>query len=267
MKLLFLGDINADPGIEALTKYLPDLIKEKKLDFVVANGENAAGGIGLTREIANDLFDLGVNCITSGNHAYSKREIIPFMESEARALRPANFPHGTPGRGAQLYQLETGRKVLVANVMGRLFMDPMDCPFKKMDEILQPYVLGKTVNAIFVDIHTETTSEKAAMANYLDGRISGIIGTHTHVPTADHRILPKGTAFQSDAGMCGNYDSVIGMDITRATERFVTKMSSGRTRSAVGEGTLCGSIITIDYSTGRALSIEPIRRGGVLSQI
>ena len=217
MKLLFLGDINAEPGMDAVRKYLPDLIKEKKITFVIANGENAAGGIGMTREIAKELFDLGVNCITSGNHAWGKREVIPFMESEPRMIRPANFPKGTPGRGAHLYQLETGQKVLVANVMGRVFMEAMDCPFYKMDEILKPYVLGKTVSAIFVDIHTETTSEKAAMANYLDGRITGIIGTHTHVPTADYRILPKGTAFQTAAGMCGNYDSVFLFRILRLT--------------------------------------------------
>ena len=266
MKLLFLGDVYGEPGRDVIARYLPDLKKSQSIDFVVINGENTTHGSGITPEHANAFFYLGVDCITTGNHAWGKREIIPFMEKDKRVLRPANFPKGTPGTGAQEYVMADGRKILVVNIMGRLFMDPLDCPFQVMDTILKPYNLGKNVHAIFVDIHTETTSEKTAMGNYLDGRISGIVGTHTHVPTADHRILPHGTAYQTDGGMCGNFDSIIGTNKEHAIQRFTKKLVLERKHPAQGEATMCGCIISIDDHTGLANGIKPIRMGGVLEQ-
>jgi hypothetical protein len=243
---------------------LPELKKKLGLDMVIANGENAAHGFGITAQICHDLHEAGVDCITTGNHIWDQREIIPYIEKTQKLLRPINYPKETVGQGYCLIPHGKGQ-VLVINVMGRLFMDALDDPFRAVDEVLQKYKIGlNNLKAIIVDIHAETSSEKAAMAYFCDGKVSLVVGTHTHVPTADSRILPKGTAFQTDAGMCGPYDSVIGMDAHLATQKFVTKMPGERLRPAEGAVTLAGVLLETDDETGLAKRIKPFRMGGVL---
>ena len=264
MKLLFLGDVVGRSGRDAMEKYLPDLIRDQGLDFVIVNGENAAAGFGITRKICNQFFDLGVDVITGGNHSWDQKEAMGFIDSEKRLLRPLNFPKGTPGLGANVYQTTAGKKVLVLNAMGRIFMDALDDPFAAIEAELGRYKLGSTVDVIVVDFHGEATSEKMAMGHFVDGRASLSIGTHSHVPTADAQILPGGTAYQTDAGMCGDYNSVIGMQKEEPLRRFTRKISGGRFVPADGEGTVCGVVVKTDNKTGLALSIEPVRLGARL---
>ena len=264
MKLLFCGDIVGRSGREAVTGRLPGLRDEFALDFVIANGENAAGGYGITAKICDELFAAGVDAISGGNHSWDQREALGFIDREPRLLRPQNFPDGTPGRGAAVFDVPGGRKVLVLNVMGRLFMDPLDDPFGCVERELAKHRLGATVQAIVVDVHAEATSEKMAMGHFVDGRASLCVGTHTHVPTADAMILPGGTAYQSDAGMCGDYDSVIGMDKAAPLARFTRKLPTARLSVAGGEGTLCGVYVETDDKTGLATKIAPLRAGGRL---
>ena len=266
MKLLFCGDIVGRSGRDVVTSNLPRLRRELDLDFVVANGENAAGGFGITGKICTELFAAGVDAISGGNHSWDQREALGVIEREPRLLRPQNFPAGTPGRGAAVFPARGGRKVMVLNVMGRLFMDPLDDPFACVDRELAKQSLGGTVDAIILDVHAEATSEKMAMGHYADGRVSLCVGTHTHVPTADTMILPGGTAYQSDAGMCGDYDSVIGMDKTVPIQRFTRKLPTQRLSAASGEGTLCAVFVETDDKTGLALKAAPLRLGGRLSQ-
>jgi len=266
MRLLFCGDIVGRSGRDAVVERLPDLRRTLALDFVIVNAENAAGGFGVTQKICTDLYAAGVDCITTGNHVWDQKETAGFIDGDPRLLRPANFPQGTPGRGHALYQTGKGQKVVVANLMGRLFMDPLDDPFACADQLLAAYRLGGNAAAIVLDMHAETTSEKMAMGHFADGRASLVIGTHTHVPTADYQILAKGTAYQSDAGMCGDYDSVIGMEKTLPIQRFVRKMPTERLSAAQGPGTLCGLFVETDDRTGLALRIAPLRLGGRLSQ-
>ncbi len=263
MKLFFMGDIYGRVGVETVLKYLPEIKERHKIDFTIANGENA-NQFGILPDEAKALFEGGVDCITTGNHAWSRREIIPYVEKEQRILRPANYPEGTLGQG--LYEIvdAMGRKIVVINVMGRVFMDPLDCPFRKMDLLLRPYVLGKNVDAIFVDIHAEAASEKMAMGHYLDGRVSAVVGTHTHVPTADSMILSKGTAYQTDAGMCGCYDGVIGAELDGAVGRFLKQVNRPRLKPIDGEGTLCGVVVALGEN-GLGEEITPVRVGGRLS--
>jgi metallophosphoesterase (TIGR00282 family) len=265
MKLLFCGDIVGRAGREAVTGRLPRLRKELALDFVIANGENAAGGYGITGKICEELFAAGVDVISGGNHSWDQREALGFIDREPRLLRPQNYPDGTPGRGAAVFDVPGGRKVLVLNVMGRLFMDPLGDPFACVERVLAKHRLGATVQAIVVDIHAEATSEKMAMGHFVDGRASLCVGTHTHVPTADTMILPGGTAYQSDAGMCGDYDSVIGMDKVAPLARFTRKLPTERLKVASGEGTLSGVYVEIDDQTGLATKIAPLRAGGRLT--
>ena len=265
MRLLFLGDIVGRPGRDALVKHLPDLRRALKLDFVVVNCENAAAGFGITRGVAEELFAAGADVLTGGNHSWDQKEALSYIEGEPRLLRPHNFPRGTPGRGAAVFSTATGRKVLVLNLMGRLFMDPLDDPFQAVEQILQAYRLGATVDAILLDFHGEATSEKMAMGHVVDGRVSIVVGTHTHVPTADTMILKGGTAYQSDAGMCGDYDSVIGMDKVQPILRFTKKIGTERLSVASGEGTLCGLFVETDDRSGLAVRAEPVRIGGRLS--
>ncbi len=265
MNLLFCGDIVGRAGREAVTGRLPRLRKELALDFVIANGENAAGGYGITGKICEELFAAGVDAISGGNHSWDQREALGFIDREPRLLRPQNYPDGTPGRGAAVFDVPGGRKVLVVNVMGRLFMDPLDDPFACVERALAKHRLGATVQAIVVDIHAEATSEKMAMGHFVDGRASLCVGTHTHVPTADTMILPGGTAYQSDAGMCGDYDSVIGMDKVAPLARFTRKLPTERLKVASGEGTLSGVYVEIDDKTGLATKIAPLRAGGRLT--
>ena len=262
MNILFLGDIIGKPGRDAVHAELPRLRGGLQLDLVIANGENAAGGFGLTRAIAEEFFGLGVDVISTGNHWADQKEILTFIETEDRVLRPANYPRGTPGRGANLYQTPSG-SVLVVNVMGRVFMDALDDPFAAVERELSACPLGEGADAIVVDVHAEATSEKMAMGHFCDGRASLVVGTHSHVPTADAQILPGGTAFQCDAGACADYDSVIGMDKAEPLQRFTRKMSSQRFAPAAGPATLCGVFVQTG-AKGLATRIEPVRVGGRL---
>jgi metallophosphoesterase (TIGR00282 family) len=266
MRLLFLGDVVGRSGRDAMVEHLPGLRARLRVDLVVVNGENASHGFGLSPDMARAFFAAGADVLTLGNHAWDRREIIPHLEEEPRVLRPANFPPGTPGRGSIVIELEGGRKALVMQVMGRLFMDALDDPFRAVQAELAKHRLGVTVQAAILDVHAEATSEKQALAHSFDGRVSLVVGTHTHVPTADHQILPGGTAFQTDAGMCGDYDSVIGMQKGGAALRFWRKMPGERLAPADGMATLCGLFVETDDATGLALRVEPVRLGGRLSE-
>jgi len=252
-------------GRDAVTSRVPALRKAFALDFVVANGENAAHGFGITPAICADFFAAGIDVITLGNHAWDQREIIPYIEGEPRLLRPLNYPPGTPGRGVGLFPTPRGKKVMVTQVMGRLYMDALDDPFRALDAELGRHRLGGGADAVIVDVHCEASSEKMALAHLSDGRASLVVGTHCHVPTADAQIFPGGTAYQTDAGMCGDYDSVIGMKKDVATQRFVRKMPGERLSPAEGEGTLCAVFVETDDATGLAKRIAPIRQGGRLA--
>lgn len=265
MRLLFLGDVMGRSGRDAVTGRLPALRRELSLDFVVANGENAAAGFGLTGKICDAMFDAGVDVITGGNHSWDQREIVAYISQQPRLLRPENYPAGTPGRGAAVFAVPGGRKVMVVNVMTRLFMDPLDCPFAALNRVLPkggPRAGG--ADAVIVDVHGEATSEKMALGHWADGRASMVVGSHSHVPTADAHILSGGTAYQTDAGMCGDYDSVIGMEKGPAVDRFVRKLRGERLSPADGEATLCGVFVETDDATGLATHVAPIRQGGKL---
>lgn len=266
MKLLFLGDIVGKSGREAVVRELPGLIRTLGIDFAVVNGENAAGGFGLTPAIANEVFDAGADVITTGNHVWDQRELLTYIDREPRILRPANFPPGTPGRGAGLFNTKDGRNVLVVHAMGRVFMDPLDCPFRAVEKELDACPFGHMADAILVDMHAEATSEKMAMGHWCDGRASLVVGTHSHVPTGDAQVLPKGTAYQTDAGACADYNSVIGFDPAIPLHKFVHKTPIGRMEPAAGPATVCGAYVETDDRTGLAKSITAIRVGGRLSQ-
>jgi metallophosphoesterase (TIGR00282 family) len=265
MNLLFCGDVVGRAGREAVTANVPSLRKRLKLDFVAINGENAAHGFGITDKLCREFYAAGVDCITTGNHAWDQREIIGYIDSDPRLLRPANYPRGTPGRGVSAFTTPTGRKIVVINVMTRLFMDALDDPFAAVESALAVHKLRGSAHAILVDVHGEATSEKMAMGHYCDGRASLVVGSHSHVPTADAQILPGGTAYQTDAGMCGDYDSVIGMRKDVAVARFVRKMPGERLTPADGEGTMCAVFAEIDDATGLARRVAPIRIGGRLA--
>jgi metallophosphoesterase (TIGR00282 family) len=264
MRLLYMGDIMGKPGREAVTSRVPELRARLGLDFVVACGENAAHGFGITATICQSLFDAGVDVITLGNHAWDQREIIHYISGEPRLLRPLNYPPESPGQGFGLYRTANGRRVIVIQVICRLFMDALDDPFRALNTALEMHPLRDAADAILVDVHGEASSEKGALGVLADGRASVVVGSHSHVPTADTRIMPGGTAFQADAGMCGVYDSVIGMRKEVATQRFVTKMPTERLEPAEGEATLCGLFVETDDRTGLAVRAEPVRIGGVL---
>lgn len=265
MRVLFLGDIVGRGGRDAVLSALPSLRKDLSLDFITVNGENAAGGFGITESIAKALLDAGADCITLGNHSWDQRQVIPYMDEEPRILRPINFPKGTAGRGQGVFEARNGQRVLVINAMGRIFMDPLDDPFEAVGNALDGVVLGSEVDFALVDFHGEATSEKMAMGRFVDGRASLCVGTHSHVPTADAQILNDGTAYQTDAGMCGDYDSVIGMEETEPLQRFTKKIASGRFTPAMGPATICGVIVESDPVTGLAKSVEPLRMGGRLA--
>jgi len=263
MKLLFIGDVVGRAGRDAVAKHLPGLRMRLGLDFVVANGENAAHGFGITPGTARELYESGVDCITTGNHVWDQREIIPHIEGDPRMLRPLNFPKGTPGRGIGVFTVDRAR-IVVVNLMTRLFMDPLDDPFAAIEAVLAQQKLASGVTALIVDVHGEATSEKQALGHVCDGRASLVAGSHSHVPTADARILTGGTAYQTDAGMCGDYDSVIGMKKDVAMQRFLKKMPGERLSPAEGEGTLCAALVETDDKTGLARSVRPLRLGGRL---
>lgn len=257
MKILFIGDIVGNPGREAVKKLVPELVKEYALDFVIANAENAAGGSGITPKVAMELFDCGIDALTSGDHIWKKREILEIIDNDKRILRPANFPSGAPGRGGAVFSAQKGLKVGVINVQGRVFMEPLECPFKTARRLQEE--LAKETNIIIVDIHGEATSEKIALGWFLDGLVSAVLGTHTHVQTADERLLPRGSAYITDVGMTGPIDSVIGRRIEDVLERFLTSVPT-RFEVADTNVQLQGVILEIDESTGKAKSIERIQR-------
>jgi len=266
MRLLFLGDIVGRPGRNAVIERLPSLRDRWQLDCVVINAENSAGGFGITEAICDEILAAGADAITLGNHSWDQRETLVFIERQPRLLRPANYPPGTPGRGANLIDTRSGARVLVVNVMGRLFMDALDDPFAAVDRELETCPLGQVADAVIVDVHAEATSEKEAMGHHLDGRASLVVGTHTHVPTADHRILAGGTAYMSDAGMCGDYDSVLGMQKEEAIRRFLQKTPGTRLEPGLGEGTLSGVAVETDDRTGLARRVAAVRLGPNLEE-
>lgn len=265
LRILFIGDIVGRSGRAALARYLPDLRKRWALDFVVVNGENAAGGFGITEAICDEFLELGADCVTLGNHAWDQKEALVFIERQPRLIRPANYPSGTPGRGANMFETKSGARVLVMNLMGRIFMDPLDDPFAAAERELEACPLGRGCDASIIDIHAETTSEKYTMGHFADGRASLVIGTHTHAPTADTQILPGGTAYQSDAGMTGDYDSVIGMNKAEPLNRFTRRIAGGRFEPADGAGTLCGIAVETG-ADGLALKVAMVRVGGRLQE-
>jgi len=264
MRLLFVGDVVGRSGRAIVMERLPRLIADWKLDFVVVNGENAAGGFGITEAIYQDLIDAGADAITLGNHAWDQREALVFIERAPRLIRPANYPPGTPGRGTTVITARNGARVLIVNAMGLVFMDPLDDPFATVDRELQACPLGSGADAIIIDMHAEATSEKQAMGFFADGRATLVVGTHTHVPTADHRILSGGTAFVSDVGMTGDYDSVIGMAKEEPLGRFVRRIPSGKFEPAMGPATLCAIAVETNDSTGLAARVAAVRCGGRL---
>ena len=266
MKLLYLGDIVGRAGRKLAVEKIPALRQSLNLDFVVVNGENAAAGFGVTGKICEELFAAGVDVISTGNHVWDQKETKNHIAGEPRLIRPINYPAGTPGRGSVLVPDSRGRKLLVINVMGRIFMDPLDDPFAAVDAELKKYALGVGAHFILVDIHGEATSEKMAMGQFCDGRASFVVGTHSHVPTADAQIFDGGTAYQTDAGMCGDYNSVIGMDKAEPLQRFTRKIATGRFSPALGEATICGVFVESDDRTGLAKRIEPLRLGARLQE-
>ena len=266
MRILFIGDIVGRAGRAIVLDRLPGLRAKWKLDCVVINGENAAGGFGLTEVLCAELISAGADAVTLGNHAFDQREALVFIARQPRLIRPLNYPPGTPGRGANLIETARGTRVLVMNVMGRVFMDAMDDPFASIEREIAACPLGQACDASLIDIHAEASSEKQAMAHFVDGRVSVVVGTHTHVPTSDHQILSHGTAYQTDAGMTGDYDSVIGMDKEEPLRRFVQKTPGSKYEPALGAATLCGLAVETDDRSGLALHVAPVRLGGRLSE-
>ncbi len=267
MRILFLGDVVGRAGRAAISERLKGLRKDWRLDFIIVNGENATNGAGLNAAHAKGILDAGADCITLGDHAFDQRDMLTFCEQEPRIVRPLNFAKNAPGKGARLFDAGRGRKILVMQVLGQVFMKrPFDDPFSAVEAELKKYPLGGVANAIMVDVHCEATSEKMAMGHWCDGRASMVAGTHTHVPTGDAQILPKGTGFQSDAGMCGDYNSVIGMDKEEPLRRFITGMGKGRFIPAKDEATLSGLYVETDDKTGKAIDVQMVRVGGRLQQ-
>ena len=263
IRVLFLGDVVGRTARHEVIEQVPALRKEHALDFLVVNCENAAGGVGVTPKICDALFDAGIDVLTTGNHVWDKPEIIPYIETQPRLLRPLNMPEATPGNGVVTHTNEAGKRLTVVNVMTNLFMAANDPVFAALDGALVRHKLGRDADFILVDVHGEATSEKMALGHMVDGRASMLVGTHTHVPTADHRILPGGTAYQTDCGMCGDYDSVIGMNKEAATDRF-TGRGNSRLLVALGAVTICGLLVEAD-DTGKAKTVHPLRRGGQLN--
>lgn len=267
MKILFLGDVMGRAGRRAVTEKLPKLREEWRLDFAVVNGENASNGMGLSGEHAKALLEAGADCITLGDHAFDQKDMLQFIEQEPRIIRPLNFAKGAPGRGHRVFSDRRGRKILVTQVLGNVFMKrAFDDPFSAADAVLRQHVLGGAVQAALVDVHCEATSEKMGMGHFCDGRASVVVGTHTHIPTGDAQVLNGGTAYLTDAGMCGDYNSVIGMEKAEPMRRFVTGMPKSRFTPALGEATLSGVYVETDDRTGLATSVKMIRQGGRLEQ-
>ncbi|MEF3048173.1 TIGR00282 family metallophosphoesterase [Pseudotabrizicola sp. L79] len=267
MRILFLGDVMGRAGRAAVAARLPKLRADWGLDFVVVNGENATSGAGLSGDHAKLILEAGADCITLGDHAFDQKDMLSFIEQEPRIIRPLNFSKVAPGKGARVFTATQGRRVLVTQVLGQVFMKrPFDDPFSATEAVLKSHALGAAVQAAVVDVHAEATSEKMAMGHWCDGMASLVVGTHTHVPTGDAQIMTKGTAYLTDAGMCGDYNSVIGMEKLEPLRRFVTGMPKARFEPAAGEATLSGVFVETDDKTGRALRVRMIRVGGRLEE-
>ena len=268
MRFAFFGDVVGRSGREALSEHLPGLRRQLGLEFVIINAENASAGFGLSENSARELFDAGADCLTLGNHSWDQKEALSYIVREPRLLRPLNYPPlaDAPGKGVNLFETASGRRILVMNVLGLVHMASMDDPFASVDRQLEACPLGVAADAIVVDMHAEATSEKMAMGHFCDGRATLVVGTHTHVPTADAQILPGGTAYQTDAGACADYDTVIGMDKDEPLRRFTTRISRERYKPGSGPGTVCGVYVESDDITGLAVRIEPIRIGGRLKE-
>ncbi len=259
MRIIYTGDMVGRPGREAVFNNIAKLKELYNFDVLIVNTDNAAHGFGVTPGICRDLLEKGVTAIVTGDHVWNQREIIPFLDECKQIVRPLNYPDNLPGCGAREIELVNGKKILVTEVVGRLFMEAVDCPAQAMDKLLRTYTLGRNVNAIFVDIHAEATAEKISFGHYLDGRVSAVIGSHTHVPTSDAMILPKGTAYQTDAGMCGDYSGVIGFETQAPIDRLCRRYTGSRLVPLKGEGTLWGTFIETDDTTGLAIRIEQIK--------
>lgn len=265
MRILYLGDIVGRAGRRVVAEHLPRLRTEWRLDFAVINGDNATSGMGLSADHANGLFDAGADCVTLGDHGFDQKGMLSHIGTDPRILRPINFSKAAPGVGARVFDVPGGRKILVVHVLGQAFMKrPFEDPFGQVDAVLKAHPRGGLVNAALVDVHCEATSEKMAMGHFCDGRASVVVGSHTHVPTADVMILPGATAYQTDAGMCGDYNSVIGMDKAEPLRRFVTGMPKERFTPANGEATLCGLYVETEDKTGKATKAQAVRIGGAL---
>jgi len=267
MRILFFGDVVGRSGRDGLKQYLPDLKEKLRPDVIIINAENAAAGLGITDKLAQELYAMGADCLTTGNHVWAQKELVGTIDRDPKLLRPLNFVDGTPGRGFYVHALPDGRKILIANVMARLFINAtIDDPFAATERLLATHRLGSAVQAIFIDLHGEATSEKMAFGHAFDGRASAIIGTHTHIPTADEHILPKGTAYQTDAGMCGDFDSVIGVKKEIAVWRFTRSIPGERMTPAEGPAAVCGTFIVTDDARGLALRIARVQGGAGLKE-
>ncbi len=267
MKILFLGDVVGRSGRDAVLKHLPELRKRLAIDFAIVNGENSANGFGISETIAKQYIAAGADVITCGDHCFDQTETKFFIGNYPQMLRPSNFPSQLPGKGYNIYELPRGKKILVIHLLAQLFVKfQVNCPFQAVTDILEKHKIGRDVDYIFVDFHGEATSEKMAMGQYLDGKVSAVVGTHTHVPTSDVQVLPKGTAYQTDAGMCGDYDSVIGFQKEISIPQFLNKIRGEKLRTADGEGTVCGFVVDVDEATGLAKAADYIRIGGRLRE-
>jgi len=265
MNILLLGDVMGPAGRKAITEKLPSLIKKKKIDFVILNGENAADpGVGITKKIVEEFIELGADVITTGNHVWDQKEAIEFISQENRLLRPQNLTTGSPGNGFGIFNSKNNKKVAVINLMGNIFMKKCDDVFQEAKKFIQLVQLKKDADFIVVDVHGEITSEKMAIGYLFDGKATMVVGTHTHVPTSDHRIMDKGTAYQTDVGMCGDYNSVIGMNRDNSLKKFLKDPSAIKHYPALGEATISGLMVIADDKTGLAKKVEPIVLGRLL---
>ena len=265
MKILILGDVFGSPGVDVIKKILPKVIRDKKIDFVIANAENASEtGLGISKKNTSDLFNYGVNVITSGNHIWSEKEILEVIDTDKRILRPINLIAGQPGKGYEIFNVKS-YNVAVINLMGNVFMKKSEDVFQAAKKISEKIKLKREADFIVIDVHAETTSEKMAMGHFFDGKATAVVGTHTHVPTSDFRVMEKGTAFQSDLGMCGDYNSVIGMNKENSLKKFFKDPDAKKHFPANGKATFCGALITCDKKTGLASNIEQVILEGVLN--